>query len=152
VSLAHWTHTSRAEQTGVAVPAQSTLAVHCTHSDVFVSQCAVSPEHWASVVHPARHVNVTALQTGAAFPQFEFDRHATHAPVAVRQMGSATGQSLFAAHSTHCCVIGSQIFAVVGQSAAVLQPTHAPADVQMGASRLHCVLLVHAARHEWEPG
>lgn len=128
----HCTHVLRVEHAGVAVPAQSVSAVHCTHWDVVASQRGVPAGHCESVVQPAPQVYVPGRQMGAAVPQSELDRQATHRPVDTRHRGSLAGQSEFAAHWTHCEVSVLQTGAAAGQSVDVLQPTQAPALVHIG--------------------
>jgi hypothetical protein len=133
-------------QNGV-VPEQSPLLVHWTHCAVARSQRGAPDAHWASTVHPWRHLNVRGSQTGAAVPQSTLDKHSTQAPLETSHRGCAAGQSSLVAHWTHRCVVESQTFAAAGQSAAVLQPTQAPVIVsQMDALRpVHDWLLEQAA-------
>jgi hypothetical protein len=150
---AHTTHAWSCEQTGVAVPAQLALVMHCTHVEDATSQTDLGDEHCESMVQPVRQVNVAGLHIGAAVPQSELDRQVTHWPLDARQRGAAAGQSELLAHSTHCCMVGSQIFAIAGQSAAELQPTQAPVLVlQIGVRPGHDWLFVQAAWQVWVPG
>jgi hypothetical protein len=62
-------------------------AVHWTHWPLVASQIGIPVGHWESVVQPALQRNVVGLQSGAAVPQSEFERHSTHVPLEVRQRG-----------------------------------------------------------------
>lgn len=133
----------------VDVLPQSAFATHCTHAERLVSQTGVGAEHCELVVHPTRQRNASGSQTGAAAPQFAFDRHWTHWPRETRQNGDAVGQSESFAHCTHDCVTESQIGTGCAQSLDDLQPTHAPVVVShvFPRSGRHCTLLVHAGWH-----
>jgi hypothetical protein len=86
LSISQATHLPSGAQTGVEVPlvevpAQFALVTHCTQVDVMVLQWGAAVEvHCASLVQPARQVNVPGLQIGAAVPQSALERHATQRP------------------------------------------------------------------------
>ena len=66
-----------------AAPLQSEACAHWTHRSAAVLQISVPMVvHIASLVHPARHMNVRWSQMGVVVPQSEFARQATHACVA----------------------------------------------------------------------
>lgn len=139
-------------QRGV-VPPQSFTARHWTHLLRAMSQRGVEPPHWASELHPARHLFDSTSQMGVVPPQSAFEKHWTQLPFGLHR-GAEAGQFAAVAHSTHCCVVGLHTGRPVPvQSAATLQPTHTPFVVlQIGASPGQLPGPVHAARQVWSFG
>ena len=126
--------------------AQSAFAAHSTHSDAFVLQTGVAPEHSVDRVQPGMHVNVLGLQIGLAAPHALLSRHATHLPVVPKQKGAPGAQSESEAHATHESVAALQILFVPAQGLVALQPTHAPAVVShTGVAFGHADASLHAA-------